>query len=193
MFCIKGIFTNNNDRNDPDEANNNLINSIINPTYRQRRVNSYKGDSKTSSRSSYHNKDIKYRNNNKEERKKAETTVKNKRDSRDNDSTDKEDNDRMPGLPDHDSSSEDDGEYNRRDNDPSINTCRNIITEWLDNDNNHDEYNRDSDEKEEEDEIYRRITKHPAVPLQVQGGDGILQIETVIEKTFRRLSTLIRK
>ena len=113
---LKGIFTNNNYSNDPDEANNNLINSNINPTNQQTKVKKHKGDSKTKGKSYYNNKDIKYRNNNKKKRKKVEqTTAKHKIDSSDEDNTDKEDKDIMPGLQDRerpDSSSKNDGEYN---------------------------------------------------------------------------------
>ena len=82
------------------------------------------------------------------------------------------------------SSNKNDGEYNRGDNDSSINTSRNnkdhlfnenndrddqhpydltntnniIKSEWIDNDTDNDEYDRDSDEKEREDEISRIST-----------------------------------
>ena len=90
---VNGIF---NNTDDPREINNNVINSNINPTHQQKRVKNYKGDS--NSRSSYNNKDIKYQNNKREVRKRVKPT------------TD------MPGLQDRnrpDSSSEDDNEYNR--------------------------------------------------------------------------------
>ena len=47
-------------------------------------------------------------------------------------------------------------------------------------------YDGDSDDKEEE--MYRIITKYPTVPLRVQGGDGILQVETVIEENFEEIA-----
>ena len=59
---LKGIFTDSNKINDPDEANINLINSNINPIDQQTKVKKHKGDSKTKTKSSYNNKDIKYQN-----------------------------------------------------------------------------------------------------------------------------------
>ena len=202
--CIKSTFTNNN--GDPVEANNNIINSDINPTHRQERVKNYKGDSKTNSRSYDSNKDIKYQNNNKKKRKKVKpTTVQNKRNSSDKDSTYKEDNDRMPGLQDRnrpDSSRNDDDEYNRSDNENQLvtetddkdnqlpyditSTNSTITSERIDNNTNVNEYGGDSDKKEEEDEISRISPKQPIAPLQK--GDGILQVEILVYNRKGRLS-----
>ena len=69
------------------------------------------------------------------------TTVKHKIDSSNKDSTDKEDDDIIPGLQDcdrKDSSSKNDSEYNQRDNDSSINTIRNN-EDYLFNKNNNRE------------------------------------------------------
>ena len=46
FFRLKAIFTDNNEIGDPEEANNNSINSNINSTNRQTKVNKHKGDSK---------------------------------------------------------------------------------------------------------------------------------------------------
>lgn len=97
-----GIFTNNAD--DPGDVTKNAINSNIIPTHPQKRVKNYKGDSKTNSRSSYNNKDIKYQNKKEKRRNKVKPTVQNKRNSSDKNSKDEEDNDRMLGLQDRNQS-----------------------------------------------------------------------------------------
>ena len=152
---------------DLGEVTNNVINSNINPTHRQKKVKNYKGDSKTNSRSSYNNKDIKYQHSNKKSRKKVKPTVQNKRNSSNGDSTDKGDNDRIPGLQDcnqSDGSSKDDDEYNRSESEDypatenddkydrlpyNITSTNSIITsEWINNDTDDNNYDGDNDEDE---------------------------------------------
>ena len=77
LFRLKGIFTDNNEIDDTEEDDNNPINSNINPTNRQTKVEKYKGDSKKKRKPSHtNNKAIKHRNNNNKKRKKVTNNIK---------------------------------------------------------------------------------------------------------------------
>ena len=123
--------------------------------------NDYDGDSDMPSigdKSSYKNKDIKYKNNKKKSRKKEKSIVQKTRESDNADSSDEDNDDSVPGLqgrnrPDSDSKVDDridikneldtesDDQYYKIPFDLRMN---NTISEWIDTDNNND-YDGDSD------------------------------------------------
>ena len=96
-FGVNSILNNADDSRD---INNNVIISNIDSTHRQERETNNKRDGKSKSRLSYKNKDIKYQNNKKKGRKKVKSSVQNKRYSNNEDSTDDDNNDSVPGLQD---------------------------------------------------------------------------------------------
>ena len=122
---IDDIFNDDESR----EINHNVSNSNMNSTRHQKSVTKNKRKSNTKNRSSYKNKDIKYKNNKKKSKKKEKSIVQKKRENNIENSSE-EDNDSAPGLQDR----------NRPDSDSEVDkNNRSDIGDYLDSEND-DQY-----------------------------------------------------